>query len=115
MTKIFRDKWIAVFTGLSLVFNGLVWFYLWWKTRGILIPITLRYNIYFGADLTGAPQEVFVIPFVGLSLLSINLLLGYFFYESNQKTVAYFLAGFLPVFQAFLLLASMGLVLINKF
>jgi hypothetical protein len=91
--KIFFSKrpiyWLMV---LTLSAN----FYLWYLIYNFVDFgkdfHVLHYNIYFGIDLIDSPQRLLAIPFLGIGILLINLVLSYIFYIIKKEfTIPYFL------------------------
>lgn len=91
--KIFFSKkpvyWLTV---LTLSAN----FYLWYLIYNFVDFgkdfHVLHYNVYFGIDLIDSPQRLLSIPFLGILILFINLLLAYIFYIIKKEfIIPYFL------------------------
>ncbi|MBI4280668.1 hypothetical protein HY628_00545 [Candidatus Uhrbacteria bacterium] len=102
----------SVFTGLGLAFftaGFMVWRGWGWQDREV---VALHYNIYFGIDLVGPWQGIFLPAVIGLAAFLLNLL-GILLLYDRKRILAYLLAGGTVFLQALLLVASIFIVLLN--
>ncbi|MFA5076375.1 MAG: hypothetical protein WC480_03080 [Patescibacteria group bacterium] len=108
-----QDRILIIFFGIALVLNLLLYFGLYWQIQPSAEPVFLHYNIYFGIDLIGGWQEVYLMPIVGSFLLVINLILAYFFYHS-EKIVSYLLLGISLLIEVLLLVGGVMVIMVNQ-
>lgn len=74
--------------------------------------IALHYNIYYGIDLIGEWQRIFIIPLSGLIILIFNWLLAYFLYQ-REKLACYFILAWTSLIEILFLISGICLVLID--
>jgi len=108
----FRQVPILVLFGLSLLANLATWAWLLWFIEPSEEPMYLHYNVLFGVDYIGDWWRVFLLPVVGVSILIINTLLGWFL-ASRDLVVAYILQVTSAFAQFLLLLMAILIVRIN--
>lgn len=113
----FRSYCHDRFVRISLFFGALanisLWLWLIWQARNFTDLISLHYNIYFGIDLLGPWQQIFLLPLSGLIFLVINFFGGMLVYF-REKILSYFLVGTSSFIQLLIILAAIFIVLINK-
>lgn len=102
--------WLLI---LSLFFNLADWISLKIFVKAVDFPIILHYNVYFGVDSIGNYKEIYLIPAIGIILLIVNLLLSFYFYKNKERIASYLLLMAVLMIQLSLLVASIGLILIN--
>ena len=102
--------WILIATiFLDVAAWGVVIFYI----RPIDLPIVLHYNVYLGVDVIGDWWQAYFLPIISNLFLLVNTFLAYFFYQKKERLAAYIflLASFFV--SAGILIAIVGLVMIN--
>ena len=102
--------WLLIASGLL---NLTSWAILWLFIKPIDLPIILHYNVYFGVDSLGRWSQVYIMPFIGLALLLVNLFLSLHFYRGKERIASYLLLMAALMIQASLLVASIGIIIIN--
>lgn len=78
---------------MTLVLNIYIW-YLIYKFIDFSREFhVLHYNSYFGIDLLASPLKLLNIPFIGIVILVLNLILAYvfFIFKPGFKILSYFL------------------------
>ena len=92
--KIFFSQKIIYWTFLlTLVLNIYIW-YLIYKFIDFGREFhVIHYNSYFGIDLLASPLTLLNVPFIGIIILVLNLVLAYVFYffKTEFKILSYFL------------------------
>lgn len=111
--KYFRNPLVLWVLGLSSTVNLANWIILKIWVRPIDAAIILHYNVYFGVDVTGIWQQVFLVPAIGLVLFGINLLLSLYFYNQKERIASYLILLAILMIQLSLLVASVSVILIN--
>jgi hypothetical protein len=110
---LFRRGTAAAFFYVSLLLNVILWFLL-----ALFIGIgdgivVLRYNAYFGVDLTGSSWQVFLVPFMTTLFFVVNTLMAFIFVRKG----ALFSGTLLMVASFFIhvaaLIAIRALILVN--
>jgi len=76
-------------------------------------PIILHYNVYFGVDVLNSWEKVYIMPLIGFFLFIVNTLLGIYFYKQKERIASHVLAIANLMVQLSLLVASVGIILIN--
>jgi len=76
-------------------------------------PIILHYNVYFGVDVLDSWEKVYIMPLIGFFLFIVNTLLGIYFYKQKERIASHVLAIANLMVQLSLLVASVGIILIN--
>ncbi|PIT86206.1 MAG: hypothetical protein COU33_04435 [Candidatus Magasanikbacteria bacterium CG10_big_fil_rev_8_21_14_0_10_43_6] len=102
----------AIMMSLSLLMNVLMWGWLLWYIRPQSDLIFLHYNVLFGVDLIGHWYQVLTVPVMGLCIIVVNNVLGWFFFRKD-KFIAYLLGAVVVISHVFLVLVAMLLVFIN--
>lgn len=102
--------WLIV---LSFMSNFANWISIKIFIKPVNFPIILHYNVYFGVDMVGNRDRAYILPAIGLFLLLVNLLLSIYFYKRGERIASYLLlmAGLMS--QLSLIIASVGIVVIN--
>jgi hypothetical protein len=103
-------RWLLIGTVLLNLIN--------WTLLAIFIhpvdfSIILHYNVYFGVDLIGDWWQTYVLPFMGVIFLVVNLILAYKFYKQKERIASYILLLASLMIQLGLIIASVGIVMIN--
>ncbi|GAC1412327.1 MAG: hypothetical protein NVSMB66_1050 [Candidatus Doudnabacteria bacterium] len=63
--------------GISFIFNIISWLVIATQIKPNGEQLPLHYNVFYGADLTGNGYYLYLLPFAGLVILTVN----YFFYR----------------------------------
>lgn len=108
----FKHKFVLVSFLTGLFLNLSSWLLLIWKIKPSAEPIPLHYTIYFGIDLIGPWQRAYLIPGLGLLFLILNFFLGQQIFR-QERVLGLLMAGLTAALEAFLLIGSITLVLIN--
>lgn len=95
----------------SLAINLILWILLGASIEKSSFPIVLQYNSHFGASLIGWWRQVFVLPIIGLIIISINYLLAWFL---KSKKIKYYLISASLICQIFLLISAISIILVNS-
>ncbi len=110
---LFRSGLISFFFFLSIFFNATLWGIVFFAIGLDERMIVLRYNTYFGIDLTGSPWQAFLVPCMTTIFFAVNTLLTVLCLRNN----AVFSGLLLSVGSLFLhisaLIAVFSLVIIN--
>lgn len=109
----FKNKIVLWAISLNLLVNLANWIALWRFLRPVDYSIILHYNVYFGVDLTGNWKNAFILPFVGLVIFLINLVLAYYFFSKLERIASHILLIASLMAQLSLLIASASVILIN--
>ena len=96
----------------SLVVNIVTWIYLLASRTSDAYPIILHYNLFFGVDMVGEYDKVFIMPGIALAFLILNALLGNFFYKI-ERIASYLLTFNVLILQLLFLLSSYLIVKVN--
>ena len=113
-----RDKRIYLPAIISLVINLLLWGFLYFQFNKILnaspgtTTLPLHYNVFFGIDLYAKWYRIFVLPGIGLLILSFNFVIAQLIY-SHKQILSYFLILTALICQLALVTAGFLIVIIN--
>lgn len=97
----------------SILANMFIWFFLVQNKRNNDYPVILHYNMFFGVDYLDSYDKIYLIPFVGLVIITLNMMLGYSLY-TKKRLASYFLSFNAILVQIFLILASYFLIRVNS-
>jgi hypothetical protein len=97
----------------ALLLNVINWIILVYFIRPVDFPITLHYNVYFGVDMIGAWWQAYFLPAIGLALLMVNTMLGYFFYQQKDRIIGHILLLATCIVQISVFIAVISIVIIN--
>jgi hypothetical protein len=108
-----HNKVISKVLLLDIILNISNWLYLFSKRTEGGFPIILHYNLFFGVDLVGDYNRLFLIPLIGLVIFILNSLFGNFFYKI-ERLASYLLTLNVLIIQIFLLLSSFLIIKVNS-
>ena len=97
----------------ALILNGINWGLIAFFIRPVDFPIILHYNVYFGVDVIGAWWQLYFLPAIGLIILIINTVLGYLFYQKQERIIAHLLMLATFIAQISMTVAVASLLIIN--
>lgn len=98
---------------LNLLFNLIDWSILFIYIKPVDFPIILHYNVYFGVDMLGEWQQVYLLPVIGLFLFIVNFSLSVYFYRGKERIASYLLLMAGMMIQLSLIIASVSVIIIN--
>jgi hypothetical protein len=76
---------IRVFWSVTLIMNLGLWTFTWLMVRKLPQDLAiLHYNITFGVDSLGSPNQLYWLPLVGLLLFLANAIITMFFYKRDK-------------------------------
>jgi hypothetical protein len=101
-----------------LLFLGIFSNLIDWIVLGVFLPeteksIILHFNVYFGVDSIGNPNETYLLPFIGFIVLCINWLLAFYFYIKKERIASYILLLCAFMVQLSLLISIISVIIIN--
>jgi len=114
----FKDEYFKSPVATWLVISGLVVNVADWLTlRFLLRPVTdaviLHYNVYFGVDMIGEPDQAYWLPAIGLILFMINFLFSIYFYAKKERIATHILLMASLMIQLSLMVAIASVIIIN--
>jgi hypothetical protein len=109
----FRSALVQWVTIGALMLNLADWGTIAFFIRPVDFPIILHYNVYFGVDVIGAWWQVYFLPLVGVIIFSVNVILGYFFYQQKERIAAHLLMLATFIVQIGITVAVACLLIIN--
>lgn len=105
--------YIKVYLVAILFLNAINWLAVYFINRRVSQDlVALHYNIDFGVNLIGSVKRIYLIPFLGLIIALLNLILTNSLYRQDRFAVHLLLAAALLA-NLFLLTATASLYLIN--
>ena len=113
MQEYFRNAIILWLLALSFLINLANVISLAVLVKPVDFPIILHYNVYFGVDVLDSWEKVYIVPLIGFFLFIVNTLLGLYFYNKKERIASHVLAIANLMIQLSLLVASVGIILIN--
>lgn len=102
----------ALLLAVGALMNAVIWGWLLWQIRPQEQLLFLHYNVLFGVDRIGPWWRVFELPLIGLLVLLVNALIGWYFFEKD-KTVGYILNVVTIVAHVYLAVGAYLLVFLN--
>jgi hypothetical protein len=113
--RIFKFSYTKIYLGVIIFLQISVWLQtlaVWRRLTGD--SAILHYNIDFGVDLIGSPQDIFYYPVFGLAVAIINVSLAAFIARRHDpRLVIHFLLLAAVAFAVFLNLAMLAINFIN--
>jgi hypothetical protein len=109
----FRNRIIFWLSVMNLAVNLIDWIILRIFIKPVDFPIILHYNVYFGVDALGDWKQIFILPFLGLILFLINLVLASHFYRQKERIASHLLLLATLMVQLSLIIASFSIIVIN--
>ncbi len=103
---------VKIFFLIGILLNFLSWGWLFLNIRSATDQIFLHYTILFGVDLTGPWYHLYSVPLLGLIIIIVNALLGWFFFQKDTF-VAIISNAISVVCQFFLFIVIFLLVFLN--
>lgn len=111
--KFYFKNWPIFITAAgALCLNIAVWVWLLIEIRPQTEPVFLHYNILFGVDYVGGWWQVLYLPISGLTIIIVNMVMGWFLF-SRDKFLAQIFNGISLFCQFFLLIAAALLIFLN--
>jgi len=111
--ELWRDTKLRWFFLSSIFLNIIIWITaVLINLKGQENVITLHHNIYFGITLIGDPRKVYFIPFLGLIIITVNLIFAQII-KKQERFFIYIFAVSSLLINIFLLLGMASIVLIN--
>ncbi|HNV97418.1 MAG TPA: hypothetical protein PKL13_03905 [bacterium] len=83
----FRKTWIMIPTIFSLLINISIWFIIYRIIDFTRSMHVLHYNFYFGIDYLNDTKYILFAPILGLLLILLNFILGYFYNLKKESVV----------------------------
>jgi len=111
--EFFNNKLVLGALAVAFFVNLVNWLALKIWIEPVDLPIVLHYNVYFGVDVLGDWQKVFLSPVLGLILFLINIGLGLYFYRQKERIASYIILLGNLMLQFCFLIYSISLVIIN--
>ncbi len=111
--SLFRRGTTLLFFLASVVLNAALWILTFLFVGVGEATVVLRYNAYFGIDLTGSAWQGFLVPFVTTVFFAMNTLMAFLFVRKGVPFLGIFLmiASFFVHIAA--LIAVAALILVN--
>lgn len=102
---------------LVFIATALLWvlsFAVIWKSVGMRETlIVLHYNVYFGIDALGLWWQAFFIPFAGMGIWVVQILLSFRFFQAGEYALSRIALLVLFFLESMVLIASMTVWLAN--
>lgn len=108
-----RGLFLSLFLA-ALSINAALWLLVFFFIGTGSERIVIRYNIFFGIDLTGSASQGFLVPITTTVFFCINTLLAIFFAEKQLPFPALFLSVASFLLHVAALIAVSALLLINN-
>lgn len=108
-----RGLFLSLFL-TSLSINGALWLLVFFFIGTGSEKIVIRYNVFFGVDLTGSSSQGFLVPITTTVFFAMNTFLAIFFAEKQLPFPALFLSVASFFLHIAALIAVSALLLINN-
>lgn len=86
-----KESKIRFFVITSLVLNIFIWVYIFLNFLGVKNFVTLHYNIFSGIDMVGSWSRLFILALFGFLVLTVNLVLVFYFYSREERKIVFVL------------------------
>ena len=115
--RVFSNKHLRVYTIINFSLIILTFVFAWYIYQNISSDLmVLHYNVLFGIDKVGNPQEIFVLPLLSLAVFILNTLLSISFFRKKHFN---FLSHLFPInsliFNVIIVFSILSLYLVNFF
>ncbi|MCR4279885.1 MAG: hypothetical protein NUV82_00465 [Candidatus Komeilibacteria bacterium] len=107
----FHSLWVYVLHGLALVFNLLIWIWLFFYLKPSSETWPLHYNIYFGIDQLGPATRLYWIAWWGFITVLMNFFLSSLYARTDYRLPIYL--GIISLLAQVILGISLVLLFIN--
>jgi len=111
--EFFGESSRAFFAISATVLNGALWALVYFFIGTGEETVVLRYNVYFGIDLTGRASQAFLVPFLASALLLTHGLLAFIFFRNHESFLSLLLLLSAFLVQIAAAIAVLALVLVN--
>ena len=108
--SLWRDRWLWVLLGLTLLANVLLFGYMSWQHPYLPELLPLHFSILGQVDRVGERNELFLLPIIGLIVLVINVVFGGLIHVRERLGTYMLWASALGV-QILLWLATVNIIL----
>lgn len=108
-----RNRDFLVISAATILINFIAWVLVFSSLGKEKFNIILHYNVLFGVDFKGNPEQVFIIPLIGLIIFFLNAIITGFVYK-KEKFIAYLLLSTSLICQIFAAIAIIAIILINS-
>ncbi len=117
LKRVFSYKHLQIYSFINLGLISLGFIFAWYIYNNISSNLmVLHYNVLFGIDKVGDPQEIFVLPLLTLAVFVINILLTISFF---RKKPFHFLSHLFLIssiaFNVIIIFSILSLFLVNFF
>jgi hypothetical protein len=109
----FQSRIILWVLFLTVLFNLVDWALLKIFLRSGENLIILHYNVYFGVDSLGVSRGAYLLPAIGLIVLTLNFALSFYFYVQKERIASYILLLTALMVQLSLLISVISVIIIN--
>ncbi|HKK54608.1 MAG TPA: hypothetical protein VJ926_03755 [Patescibacteria group bacterium] len=115
--RVFSNKHLRIYTIINLLLLVLAFVFAWYLYQNISSDLmVLHYNVLFGIDKVGDPQEVFVLPLIALAVFIFNTSVTISFFRKKHFD---FLSHLLPIsyllVSVIIIFSLLSLYLVNFF
>ncbi|MDP3057695.1 MAG: hypothetical protein Q8N37_04240 [bacterium] len=108
-----RHKPFLIISAATILVNLVAWIFVLFFLEKGKFNIILHYNVLFGVDFKGKPEQAFIIPLISLVIFFLNAIIIEFVYK-KEKFIAYLLLSTSLVCQIFAVIAIFTIILINS-
>jgi hypothetical protein len=102
--------WLLFLGGFLNVIN---WLILKFFLSSYEKDIILHYNVYFGVDSIGFSRGAYLLPFIGVIILLVNVAFSFYFYIKKERVASYILLITSLMVQISLLISVISVIIIN--
>lgn len=107
-----RHKSFLIIFAATILVNLAAWILVLFFLEKGKFNIILHYNVLFGVDFKGKPEQAFIIPLISLVIFFLNAIITKFVFK-KEKFIAYLLLSISLVCQFFAVIAIIAIILIN--
>jgi len=114
-SDIFVYLYIRIYLSILLAINIIIWIFCYFIIKQINYDqIFLHYNVDFGINLIGKASNIYLIPILGLAIITVNFLLyGNISKHKDRKFISHILFVSALIANIVLLISTASIYLIN--
>ncbi len=103
---------VVIMVSCALILNIFSWLWLVLQIPMDLEQVFLHYTILFGVDQIGRPQDMYITPAIGASIIVVNTIVGWMIYRKDWF-FSYSLLAIMIAVQAAVAVTSVLIVFLN--
>jgi hypothetical protein len=107
---------VKIYLGVLIILNAILWYFVGYindhVSQGLIF---LHYNVDFGVNLIGEASQLYVVPLIGMIIISFNSLISFLLIKKENFNLFSHLLFVVAILCHFFLLASMTAIYLINF